>query len=86
MHIIYKADPDLDIMDWLSHNNHKESKIQEIEGMKVNMKAISMLISIPTCTSKQDIPTATCEDVHLQEVKTYNTGLATQEGRSRPKE
>ena len=36
--------PGPDIMDWLSHSNHKENKDQEIGGMRVNANAITTFL------------------------------------------
>ena len=33
--IIYKPDPDLHIAEWLSWNNHKENRDQEINDMNI---------------------------------------------------
>ena len=71
VHIIYKLGPDLYITDWLSHKNHKENSDRESEGMRMNMNAINMSVNIIVFTPIQDIQTATCEDVHLQEPKAY---------------
>ena len=70
VHTIYKPCPDAYIADYLYHNNHKD-KDQEIEGIKVNMNTISTSVNIPMCKSMGDIQTATCEDVHLEELKAY---------------
>ena len=71
MHMTYNLGPDLYIVDWLSKNNPKENKDQDIEGMRVSVNDISPSINIPVCTFMQDIQTATHEDVHLQELKMY---------------
>ena len=68
MHIIFMPSQDLHIMDWLSHNNPKH-KDQEIDGMRLNVNAISTSVNIPVCTSIQNA--AKCEDTYLQELKTY---------------
>ena len=46
LHIMYKPVPDLYIAGRLSKNNHGESKDKEIEGIRVNMNAISNSINI----------------------------------------
>ena len=54
----------------LSHN-HKDNKGQEIEGMSIDVNAIITSVNISMCTSIKAIQTATCEDVHFQEIKAY---------------
>ena len=44
MCIIYKPGPDLNIVDWLSCNNHKENNNQEIVGMRVNVNNTGLAI------------------------------------------
>ena len=67
--IIYTFDPDLYIVDHLSCNNHTENRDQEIICMNINMYTISTLVSIPVCTSIEDIQTATKEDPDLKKLK-----------------
>ena len=40
--IIYKPGPDLFIADWLSRQNYKEDKNEEIAGMQVNVNSVEM--------------------------------------------
>ena len=47
--IIYKHGPDQFIGDWLSRQNHKENKYNEIPGMKINTNAVHMTTDIPNC-------------------------------------
>ena len=47
--IICKADPDLMIADWLSRQNHKENKNEEITGMQVNINTVETTTNIPEC-------------------------------------
>ena len=35
--------------DWLSRQNHKEDKDEEIEGMQVNANNIETSMNIPEC-------------------------------------
>ena len=67
VHIIYKHDPDLHIMDWLSHSNPTENREYVTGGMNVN--AISTSVNMPVCMSIEDLQAATHEDAHLQELK-----------------
>ena len=69
--IICKPGPDMYIVDWLSHSNHKENRNQEIAEMSVNMNSISSLVNMLACMSIEDIHATTCDDAHLQEVKVY---------------
>ena len=75
VHIIYKPDPELYIVDWLFQNNHTENRNQEIIGMNVNMHAISTLVDISICSSIEDKQVAT----QLDEAQIiHNTRQATQ--------
>ena len=71
VHIIYKAGPDLYILDRLSQNSHTRNRHQEITGININVHAISTLVSIPACTSKKDIQGVPSEDSDLQRLKSY---------------
>ena len=51
VHITYKLDPDLYIMDWQSQNNHAENGDQEVAGMNINVSAISTSVNMSVCTT-----------------------------------
>ena len=71
VHIICKPGPDIYIMNWLSHNDHTESRDQEITWIRVNVNAISTSVNIPVCKSIEDIQAATCEDINHLELMAY---------------
>ena len=71
MHIIYKPGPDLDTVNWLSHNNHTENKDEEIADIHISMSASNTSVNMPVCRAIEDIQAATYEDTHLLELKVH---------------
>ena len=71
VYILYKPGPELYVADWLSQNNHADSKDQEITGMNGNVHVISTAVDIPIYTSIEDIQAATEQDAYLQRLKSY---------------
>ena len=53
--ILYKLDPNLYIVDWLSHHNHRENIDQEIAGMSISIYTCSTAKDVPVCTSIEDV-------------------------------
>ena len=47
LHIMYRLGSYLYIVDWLSWNNHTETRDQEITGININVHAISTSMNIP---------------------------------------
>ena len=47
--------PDLFIADWLSRQNHKEDKDQEIAGMQVNVNTVETATNIPECMMMHEL-------------------------------
>ena len=72
VHIIYKPDPDLYMMEWLSHNSHAKIRDHKIAGMCVNVNAITTSVTMPVCTSKEDIKAA-IHDKPAGTESVYNT-------------
>ena len=68
-HIIHKPGPDLYIADWVSRNNHKRDKDQEITGININVNAINTAVNMPVRTSIKDIQIATHEVAYLEKLK-----------------
>ena len=64
--IIYKPGLDLFIADWLSRQNHKESKDAEIPDMQLNIDAIQTT-NIPDCMTIHDYNRQHCKPI------TYNS-------------
>ena len=62
--IIYKPGPDLFIADWLSRQNHKENKDEEIPGMPLNVDTIQTNTNIPDSMMIQHLQQATSQDDH----------------------
>ena len=50
----YKPEPDLFIADWLSKQNHKGNKDEEVPGMKWNIDAVQTT-NIPDCKMIQQL-------------------------------
>ena len=69
--ILYMLVPDLYILDWLSHHNHTEEKVQQIAGMNINIHTFGMAIIIPVCTFVEGIRNAMSTDAELQVVQAY---------------
>ena len=55
--------------DWLSRQNHKEDKDEEIEGMQVNVNNIKTSTNIPECMMIHELQHETDQDNHLQQLK-----------------
>ena len=53
--MIYKPGSDLFIAEWLSRQNHKENRDDEILDLKVNINTIHMTTDIPDCMTTQEI-------------------------------
>ena len=49
--ILYKPGPEIFIVDWLSHHNHKEGKDEPIQDMDIRVDAIQSTTDIPECMS-----------------------------------
>ena len=69
--IIYKPVPDLFIADWLSRQNHKERKDEEVPDMQLNIYTIQTTINIAGCLKIQQLQQATSQDNHLLQLKDY---------------
>ena len=57
--------------DWLSQIHHTENIDHVITGMDISMNAISTSVSMPVCTSIEDIWEETQEGTHLQKLNSY---------------
>ena len=68
--IIYVSGLDLFIADWLTRQNHKENKDEEVQGMNININAIHMITDISKCMTAQEIQHGTAEVDHLQQLTT----------------
>ena len=66
---IYEPGPDLYIVDWLSRQNHKETKDPEIPDMQVSIYAIQSTTNIPQCMTMHELQQAIFQDEHLQHLK-----------------
>ena len=62
MTIIYKAGPDLFIVDWLFRQNHSKHKDAEILGMQLNINAILTTTNIPECMMMHELQQMTSQD------------------------
>ena len=62
---------ELFIADWLSRQNQKENKDEEIPGINININAICLTIDIPNCMIAQKIQETTAKDEHLQQLRVY---------------
>ena len=62
--ITYKPDLDLFVADWLSGQNHKEDKDEEIEGMQVNVNNVETSMNIPDCMMICELQHETDQDNH----------------------
>ena len=67
--IIYMPGPDLVIAYWLSRQNHKEDKDEEIAGMEVNINTLETATNIPECMTICELQHKTVLDNNLQQLK-----------------
>ena len=65
--IIYKPGPDLFIADWLSRQNHKESKDAEISGMQLNIDAKQTTTSFQDCMIIQELQQVTSQNEQVKQ-------------------
>ena len=56
-------------MNWLSRQNHKENKDEEIAGMQVNINTAEITTNIPECMTICELQHETTLDNHLQQLK-----------------
>ena len=73
--ILSKPGTDLFMADWLSRQNCKENKDEEIPGMQLNIDAIQTATNIPDCMTIQELQQATSQNGHLQELKEHHHRL-----------
>ena len=66
--IYYNPEPDLFTADWLSRQNHKENKDDEIFGTKISINCIYTITDIQNCMTLQEIQETTGKDVHQQQL------------------
>ena len=54
---------------WISRQNHKEDKNEEIKGMQVNVNNIETSTKIPECMRICELQHETDQDNHLKQLK-----------------
>ena len=69
--IIYKCGPDLFIADWLSRQNPKENKDDEMLGLKININAIHTIPGISKCMTIQKLQQVMTKDDNLQQLREH---------------
>ena len=69
--ILYRPGPDLFITNWVSGQNNKENKDDEIPSMKINVNVIDRTNDIPNCMTTQEIQQATIKDSYLQQLRQH---------------
>ena len=57
------------MIEWLSKQNHKEDKDEDIAGMQVNINNIETSTDIPECIIIHDLQHETDQDNHFQQLK-----------------
>ena len=69
--IIYKPGSDLLMADWLSRQNHKENKHEEIKGMQISITAIQLMTNAPEFMTFNKLKEVTSQDQYLQQLMEY---------------
>ena len=68
--ILYKPRPEIFIVDWLSHHNHKEGKYEPIRDMDIRVYVRQSATDSLECISISQIQYTTVQEEHLQSLKT----------------
>ena len=59
------------MVHWLSQQNHKENKDEEIKGMQIGISAIWLTSNVQECMTFSELKDVTYQDQHLQQLTEY---------------
>ena len=57
--------------DWMSRQNQKENKGEEIKGMQISVNAMQLTANVPDCMTCNELKEVTSQDQHLQQLMEY---------------
>ena len=77
--IIYKPGSNLVKAYWLSRQNHKKSKDEEISGMQLNVDAIQTTTNTPDCMMMQQLQQAISRKLPATAQRLYHQRLTTEQ-------